>query len=81
MIYRRIKYSIKEYLDKKILRYPVTLNFMANDICNSKCKMCNIWKRKKDKELTPEELENILNDDLFKNLSNVGISGGEPYAT
>ncbi len=78
MIYRRIKYSIKEYLDKKILRYPVTLNFMANDICNSKCKMCNIWKRKKDKELTPEELENILNDDLFKNLSNVGISGGEP---
>jgi len=57
---------------------PRTLNFMVNDICNSRCKMCNVWKRKKEKELTPEELRSILADPLFSELEYVGVSGGEP---
>ncbi len=73
-----LKRLVTEYLDKKILKYPEALNFMANDICNSKCIMCNIWKRKKDKEIKPIELQRILNDKLFKKLSYIGISGGEP---
>ena len=57
---------------------PRTLNFLANDICNSRCKMCNVWKRKKVKELTPDELHLVLSDTLFSDLEYVGVSGGEP---
>jgi len=57
---------------------PHTLNLLVNDICNSKCQMCSIWKRKRDKEFTPKELAEILRDSLFSNLRYVGVSGGEP---
>jgi MoaA/NifB/PqqE/SkfB family radical SAM enzyme/polysaccharide pyruvyl transferase WcaK-like protein len=57
---------------------PMTLNFMVNDICNSRCKMCRVWERKREKEITPEELATILRDPLFSNLRYLGVSGGEP---
>lgn len=57
---------------------PTTLNLLVNDVCNSRCQMCLIWKNKKDNELSPEELTDILNDDLFSKLKYVGVSGGEP---
>jgi MoaA/NifB/PqqE/SkfB family radical SAM enzyme len=57
---------------------PATLNLLVNDICNSHCQMCLIWERKRDKELTPDELEALLRDPLFRRLKYVGVSGGEP---
>ena len=57
---------------------PTTLNLLVNDICNSRCQMCMIWQKKKDKEISPLELKEILSDSLFSNLKYVGISGGEP---
>lgn len=57
---------------------PVTLNLMVNDICNSRCVMCNVWKRKREREITPSELAAILEDPLFDRLTSVGVSGGEP---
>jgi len=57
---------------------PTTLNLLVNDVCNSRCQMCGIWKRKRDKELTPDELARILRDPLFSRLRYVGVSGGEP---
>jgi len=57
---------------------PTTLNLLVNDICNSRCQTCSIWKRKHGRELTPEELANILGDSLFDKLRYVGVSGGEP---
>src|SRR4030067_2729522 len=56
----------------------VTLNLMVNDICNSHCVMCNVWKRKQEKEFTPSQLAAILQDPLFDKLQSVGVSGGEP---
>ncbi len=60
------------------VEYPKTLNFMANNICNSRCKMCRVWDQKSEKEITPEGFSTIINDPLFHNLKYVGISGGEP---
>jgi MoaA/NifB/PqqE/SkfB family radical SAM enzyme len=40
--------------------------------------MCNIWQRKRDKEISPEELRLILTDPLFSEIQSVGINGGEP---
>jgi len=57
---------------------PTTLNLLVNDICNSRCQMCSIWKQKRGKEITPDELALILSDSLFSDLRHVGVSGGEP---
>ena len=57
---------------------PKVINMLANDICNSKCTMCNIWQQKLEKELSPAELEQILKDPLFEDVKTIGITGGEP---
>lgn len=54
------------------------INLNADDICNSRCVMCNIWQQKKDYEISPIELENILKDPLFKHIKHIGVTGGEP---
>lgn len=58
--------------------YPTVVNLLVNDICNSKCQMCHIWGRKRDHELTPEELSRVLLDPLFRSVKYIGVSGGEP---
>ncbi|MBR8827031.1 MAG: polysaccharide pyruvyl transferase family protein [Gomphosphaeria aponina SAG 52.96 = DSM 107014] len=57
---------------------PTTINMLVNDVCNSRCQMCLIWQQKKDKELTPDELAEILSDGLFSEIKYIGVSGGEP---
>lgn len=57
---------------------PTVINLLANDICNSRCEMCLIWQRKRDEELSPEQLHQILQDPLFSKIEHVGITGGEP---
>lgn len=60
------------------LERPTVLQFPVNDICNSGCEMCHIWRRKRDREITPEQLSKILDDPLYARVVNVGINGGEP---
>lgn len=67
-----------EWLWQRIPPKPTTLQFPINDICNARCSMCGIWQRKRDHELTPEELRHILVDPLFAGIRYVGINGGEP---
>lgn len=57
---------------------PKTVNLQANNICNSKCLMCNIWQQKRQIEITPTELYKIFSDSFFSEVENVGITGGEP---
>lgn len=57
---------------------PKAISFMANDVCNSRCQMCLIWEQKKDHELTPQEFAQVLAEPLFSQVTNVGITGGEP---
>ncbi|MDB9755945.1 polysaccharide pyruvyl transferase family protein, partial [Winogradskyella sp.] len=59
-------------------KYPTIINFNANDICNSKCTMCNIWKQEPTYEVTPNDLKNIFSDKLYKEIRHIGITGGEP---
>ena len=59
-------------------RLPTALQFPVNDICNSNCQMCHIWKRKRDYEMSPNEVRIVLSDPLFREVQNVGINGGEP---
>ncbi len=70
-----------EWIDaaaKPRMRLPTALQFPVNDICNSRCQMCHIWKQRRDYELSPGELSQVLADPLFRRIENVGINGGEP---
>lgn len=60
------------------LQKPVVIQFPVNDICNSKCQMCNIWQQKFDYQITPNELEKALTNPLFSEVRTVGVNGGEP---
>ncbi|WP_298494567.1 polysaccharide pyruvyl transferase family protein [uncultured Algibacter sp.] len=72
----RLKLNEISFINK--VEKPVIINLNANDICNSKCTMCNIWKNKQEKEVTYNDLKNIFSDPLYTNVTGVGITGGEP---
>jgi MoaA/NifB/PqqE/SkfB family radical SAM enzyme len=58
---------------------PKWLWFEVTDRCNSRCMYCNIWRKKPTKDpLTPEEIRKILSDPLFKDVTYIINSGGEP---
>lgn len=68
----------RRWLSNRLPSKPTTLNLLVNDICNSRCVMCNIWQQKRDVELTPEQLGRVLSDKLYRDIKYVGVSGGEP---
>jgi MoaA/NifB/PqqE/SkfB family radical SAM enzyme len=38
------------------LRLPEVIQFPVNNICNSRCVMCDIWMQKRSDDITPEEV-------------------------
>lgn len=69
-----LRRGLSSYLPVK----PTTVNLLVNDICNSRCEMCNIWQQKRDVELNPNQLGSVLRDRLYSRVNYVGVSGGEP---
>ncbi|MBI9050417.1 MAG: polysaccharide pyruvyl transferase family protein [Anaerolineaceae bacterium] len=57
---------------------PKVLQFPVNDICNSHCVMCNVWKNKLGEQIAAEEIDEILKDPLFEKIQYVSLNGGEP---
>lgn len=62
---------------------PITLTFSVTNLCQSRCKTCNIWKIYPEKH---QSLENELKIDeirkIFKSMGRVyffNVSGGEPF--
>ena len=68
----------RRWLSNHLPMPPTTINLLVNDICNSRCEMCNIWQQKRDEELSPKQLTGILDDPLYRKVEYVGVSGGEP---
>lgn len=60
------------------LEAPVVLQFPVNDICNSQCRMCNIWKNRESDDISPARLRIGLANPLFRKVQAVGLNGGEP---
>ena len=56
------------------MKTPIDAVLAITYLCNSRCKMCNIWQKKPQKELNPEEYLK-----LPKSLKDINISGGEPF--
>ena len=78
-LFEAMRYAMRdEWLEQYVPSKPIVLQFPVTDVCNSRCVMCNVWQRKRDKEITPEELRHIVADPLFSEIRYVGINGGEP---
>jgi radical SAM protein with 4Fe4S-binding SPASM domain len=56
------------------MKSPIDAVLAITYLCNSRCKMCGIWRKKPQKELNPEEYLK-----LPKSLKDINISGGEPF--
>lgn len=67
-------------LNKKRLvgEYPKLLNFFITWKCNSRCRLCNIWKLKDKTEIPLKKVSEIFSQKTLKKLKLVKISGGEP---
>ncbi len=72
-----ISYHLNKALNKP--QYPSFLIFECTENCNSRCRMCNIWKKKPKGELTKEELSQIFSSRLFSKLRWINLTGGEPF--
>jgi len=58
---------------------PKWLWLEVTDACNSRCVLCDIWHKSwTTNPLSPKELEIILSDPLFRDVTYVLNSGGEP---
>lgn len=57
---------------------PIVIQFPIIDICNSRCKMCNIWENKKSEYISIQQILKGLNDPLYSEVVSVGVNGGEP---
>lgn len=60
------------------LRLPEVIQFPVNNICNSRCVMCDIWMQKRSDDITPEEVRKGFASPLFAAVRSVGVNGGEP---
>lgn len=76
-VWRKLNQLKKEPIED-INAKPKVLNLNIIDSCNSKCTMCNIWRRDEQLEITPEQLGTVLSNTLYENLEHVGVTGGEP---
>jgi MoaA/NifB/PqqE/SkfB family radical SAM enzyme len=76
-----IKYNWFQPLVKRPF-LPTTLVLYVTYRCNSRCIMCGIWENQglggAAGELTTEELDRILTNQLFANVHHLNINGGEP---
>jgi len=58
---------------------PTFLIYQVTTACNSRCRMCGIWRTKPDNELMLNEFENLLSQPLMQKIRWVNLTGGEPF--
>ncbi|MBN2458071.1 radical SAM protein [Candidatus Woesearchaeota archaeon] len=58
---------------------PTFLVYQLTDMCNSRCRMCNIWKKRPKDELKIDDIRKIFKSRLFSGLRWVNLTGGEPF--
>ena len=57
---------------------PRVVVFPVNDRCNSRCIMCNRWRKKIEREISPDKIREVFSNRLFSKVERVNIHGGEP---
>lgn len=70
-------YEIKNAVFKN--KYPRELQFPITYKCNFDCVMCGMRKLTGKGHCSPDEIREILRDQLFCEVASVGVNGGEPF--
>lgn len=70
--------TISNYTKSRYRKDPYKITLRINNQCNSKCKHCQVWKNKKQNNLSIESLNSFFNKIKF-NIIWITISGGEPF--
>lgn len=65
--------------NKKIEKYPKTIQLPITYKCNFDCVMCGMRNLVHNKDFSYEDLDKILSNKLFKEVIDVGLNGGEPF--
>ncbi len=58
---------------------PTFLIYQVTTACNSRCRMCGIWKVKPENELLLSEFEHLLGHPFMSDIKWVNLTGGEPF--
>lgn len=58
---------------------PTFLIYQVTTACNSRCRMCGIWKTKPENELGLKEFEDLISNPLMQKIRWVNLTGGEPF--
>lgn len=78
MINRLVNFSANIFLSNfKRLAVPYKLTYAITYKCNSRCKICNIWKKKDHQELSDNEIKKFFQSNTFFNW--IDITGGEVF--
>ena len=64
---------------KHVLEFPSTIQLPITHLCNFDCVMCGMHHMAGRKDFTASELRTILQDKLFREVSGIGVNGGEPF--
>lgn len=64
---------------KKIQKYPKTIQLSITYKCNLNCVMCEMKDLVQNKDFTYKELDQMLSDKVFKNVTTIQLNGGEPF--
>lgn len=65
--------------NKKMAKYPDTIQFPITYKCNYDCVMCGMRSLIGLQDMTVDELSMVLSDKLYRKVKSVGINGGEPF--
>ncbi len=77
MLPYRLVFTASDVFASRFFRVePYKLIFSLTERCNSKCRTCNIWRVKPEKELTTKEIEQFLTKNQF---SWINLTGGEIF--
>lgn len=64
----------------RIAKRPYFLTLNLTNRCNARCIMCTYWKnKKKENEITPGEIRDLLKQEVMKDLKYIALTGGEIF--
>ena len=70
---------VRAAVAKHIPLHPTVFIFHCTFVCDARCEMCSNWTRGNRKEdMTLAQIEQAFSSNLWKDIENASISGGEP---
>jgi len=72
-----LKYRFRK--NQNIHQSPTFMIYQMTNNCNSRCMMCNIWKKESKGEMSAKELKENINKKMFQKLRWINLTGGEPF--